>query len=76
MFNSASIERLARRLYSIEFVARTVLSTDNIEAHDIWQIADQYDITAQEGSSFRVARADKEVRKRMARQASQKKVLG
>ena len=76
VFNSASIERLARRLYSIEFVVRTVLSTDNIEAHDIWQIADQYDITAQEGSSFRVARADKEVRKRMARQASQKKVLG
>ena len=76
VFNSASIERLARRLYSIEFVLRKVLSTDDLEAHDIWQIADQYDITAQEGSSFRVARADKEVRKRVARLASLKKLLG
>ena len=77
VLRSTTIERIARRLYFIELALGKMRCPEDLETHPIWKVADLYDIIGVEDSDsgFRVAHADKEVRQRIARIASQKKLL-
>ena len=75
LFSSAAIERIARRLYSLELGLKDVRSASDLDTKANWQLADQYDLTFLEHQRFSVERADSEVRKRLARKAALKKCL-
>ena len=76
LFNSAAIERVARRLYSIEVALQAVTSPADLDTKACWNVADQYDLTFLEDQRFRMERADQEVLKRLKRKVAWKQCLG